>query len=76
MYVSHDIIIMICRNFVESMDSVYDSEAFRRPEDERNCVGFGFQTFIRINSLYTQGFVSSQLDTLFVKATVKSIKNL
>ena len=76
MYVSHDIIIMICRNFVESMDSVYDSEAFRRPEDERNYVGFGFQTFIRINSLYTQGFVSSQLDTLFVKATVKSIKNL
>jgi len=66
----------IKENFVESMDSVYDSEAFRRPEDERNCVGFGFQTFIRINSLYTQGFVSSQLDTLFVKATVKSIKNL
>merc|ERR1712130_487700 len=74
--ISIELINQMKENLMESMNSVYDSEAFRRPQDERNCVGFGFQTFVRINSLYTQGFVSPQLDTLFVKATVKSIKNL
>jgi len=58
-------------NIIESMDSVIGSEAFKRPEQERNMVGFGFQTFVRINSLYTGGFVDSS-DTLVVKAKLST----
>ena len=58
-------------NITENMDSVNGSEAFKRPEQERNMVGFGFQTFVRINSLYTGGFVDSS-DTLVVKAKLST----
>jgi hypothetical protein len=42
------------------------SEAFRRPVSDRNPVGFGLHEFIRINSLYSGGFVSDD-DVIVVK---------
>jgi len=47
------------------------SEAFRRPTSDRNPVGFGLQEFIRINSLYSGGFISID-DVLVVRAVVVS----
>ena len=55
------------------MDSTFDSKAFKRPDgDEINSVGFGFQMFVRINSLYTLGFVNADTDTVFVRAKLET----
>jgi hypothetical protein len=59
-------------HFSESMDSMPGLAAFDRPDEERNKRGFGFQEFIRVNSLYTGGFIMPMHeDTLVIKAEVK-----
>jgi len=63
---------MLREHFSESMDSMPGLASFEQPEKELNKMGFGFQEFIRVNSLYTGGFVQPvQGDTLVVKAEVK-----
>lgn len=63
---------LIRENFSETMASSPEVSAFKRPEDGRNNRGFGFQEFIRVNSLYTNGFICPQEDSLVVKVFVHS----
>lgn len=58
-------------DFCETMITPGTSEAFRRPFEDRNPVGFGLHEFIRINSLYSGGFLSNS-DILVVKANVSA----
>jgi len=58
---------------LESIDSIPKSDAFKRPNNDRNMIGFGFQTFVRVNSLYTEGFLDPEMNTLVVKAKVVSV---
>eukprot|EP00092_Neocalanus_flemingeri_P012024 GFUD01012961.1.p1 GENE.GFUD01012961.1~~GFUD01012961.1.p1 ORF type:complete len:456 (+),score=126.82 GFUD01012961.1:78-1445(+) len=58
-------------HFTETMDTMPGLAAFDRPTEERNMRGFGFQEFIRVNSLYTGGFLLADNDTLIIKADVK-----
>lgn len=61
-------------NFTETMDSMPGLTAFEKPYSERNSRGFGFEEFIRVNALFTGGFVLPNIeggDTLIVKAVVK-----
>ena len=73
---------------MESIDSIPKSDAFKRPNNDRNMIGFGFQvrckvlrlylsfmfqTFVRVNSLYTEGFLDPEMNTLVVKAKVVSV---
>jgi len=63
---------MLREHFTESMDSMPGLAAFDQPEEEWNKRGFGFQEFVRVNSLYTGGFIQPmQGDTLVIKAEVK-----
>ena len=62
--ISHDQETFCFRNIVESIESLKDSLAFSRPGTKRNSIGFGFQEFIRVNSLYSDGYVLPEIDTL------------
>eukprot|EP00090_Calanus_glacialis_P002355 TRINITY_DN11751_c0_g1_i3.p1 TRINITY_DN11751_c0_g1~~TRINITY_DN11751_c0_g1_i3.p1 ORF type:complete len:138 (+),score=23.59 TRINITY_DN11751_c0_g1_i3:245-658(+) len=62
---------IIREHFSETIDSITGLAAFDRPYEERNMRGFGFQEFIRVNSLYTGGFLEAGNDTLIIKADVK-----
>merc|ERR1712062_614586 len=60
------------QHFSESLDSNHGSSAFQRPCAERNQIGIGFQEFVRINSLYSGGFISTESDNLIIKASILS----
>ena len=70
--ISHNQVTFYSRNIAESIESVKDSLAFSRPNTNRNSIGFGFQEFLRVNSLYSEGFVLPEYDSLVVKAFLKS----
>lgn len=57
-------------DFSEIMDTYNLKRAFGRPSEERNNFGFGLAEFIRVNSLYTAGFLSAG-NTLVIKAHVE-----
>jgi len=60
---------LIREHLSETMDTMPGLAAFERPTSDRNPRGFGFQEFIRVNGLYTGGFIHN--DTLLVKVKVK-----
>lgn len=60
---------LIREHLSETMDTMPGLAAFERPSADRNPRGFGFQEFIRVNGIYTGGFIHN--DTLLVKVKVK-----
>jgi TNF receptor-associated factor 6 len=61
---------LLRETFTETMESDPELAAFRRPREERSQAGFGFPEFIRVNSLYTNGFLGPTEDTLVVRVAV------
>lgn len=57
-------------HFSETIDSLPGLAAFEKPEEDLNARGFGFQEFIRVNSLFTDGYLTDD-DCLVIKADVK-----
>ncbi|CAB4057114.1 TRAF6 [Lepeophtheirus salmonis] len=58
----------ISENFFETIKEIPEgSKAFERPISERNPTGFGFTEFIRVNALYSGGFINTE-NTLILKA--------
>lgn len=57
-------------DFSETMITAQKMKAFERTANaERNHFGFGFGEFVRVNGLYSGGFVSSE-DTLVIRVSV------
>ena len=57
-------------DFTETMTTPIGLSAFERPLKAKNPVGYGLQEFIRVNSLYSGGYIVN--NTVMIVAKVVS----
>ena len=68
---NRDLDLLHREDFHDTIVTTCDSEAFQRQNLYRNEVGIGHPDFIRVNALYSGGFVNYPgNDTLVIKAYV------